>query len=64
MAEITLKEYALRLGKNPVVVRHRALGGAFKTARKLGRDWVIDEDEPYPEDKRIKTGKYKNWRKK
>lgn len=57
MGMITLKEYAERLGKNPVVARQKAQRGTFQTARKIGRDWFIDEDEPY-EDARIKTGDY------
>lgn len=61
MAMITLKEYAERLGKNPVVVRQKALRGTFKTAVKRGRDWWIEEDEPY-EDARIKTGEYINFK--
>ena len=61
MALITLKEYAERLGKNPVIVYQKARYGTLKTAFKLGRDWVIDEDEPY-EDKRIKSGKYVDWK--
>ncbi len=61
MAMITLKEYAERLGKNPVIVRQKALRGTFKTAVKRGRDWWIDEDEPY-EDARIKTGEYIDFR--
>ena len=47
MALISLKEYAERLGKNPDIVRQKALRGTFKTAQKIGRDWVIEEDEPY-----------------
>lgn len=61
MAMITLKEYAERLGKNPVVVRQKAIRGTFKTAEKRGRDWWIDEDEPYT-DARIKTGEYVDFR--
>lgn len=61
MALITLKEYAERLGKNPVIVYQKARYGTLKTAFKLGRDWVIDENEPY-EDKRIKSGKYVDWK--
>lgn len=61
MALITLKEYAERLGKNPMIVYQKARYGTLKTAFKLGRDWVIDEDEPY-EDKRIRTGKYVDWK--
>ena len=62
MGLITLKEYAERLGKNPVVARQKAGRGGFKTAQKIGRDWFIDENEPY-EDNRIRSGAYKNWRK-
>lgn len=57
MALITLKEYAKRHDKNPVVVRQKALRGGFATAQKIGRDWLIDEHEPY-EDHRIRSGKY------
>nr|DAS13053.1 MAG TPA: hypothetical protein [Caudoviricetes sp.] len=40
-----------------------AARGGFKTAQKIGRYWVIEDTEPYP-DARVKTGKYRNWRKK
>ena len=63
MALITLKEYAMRHGRNPGTMRQRANRGCFKTAVRMGRDWFIDEDEQF-EDKRVKTGKYVNWRKK
>lgn len=61
MAMIPLKEYALRLGKNPQVVYQKAARGTFNTARKVGRDWFIDEDEPY-QDRRLKTGDYVGFR--
>ena len=54
MAEITLKEYAGRHGKAPVSVRQLAQRGGFRTAHKIGRDWVVDEHEPYPDDRRVK----------
>lgn len=60
---IPLKEYAIRLGKNPDTARQRANRGSFKTAVKMGRDWFIDENEPWT-DNRETTGEYKNWRKK
>lgn len=63
MALITLKEYAERHGRDPVVVRQKAIRGGFKTAHHLGRDWVIDEDEPYVDD-RVRNGKYRDWRNK
>ena len=34
-----------------------ALIGGFETARKIGRNWVIEDTEPWP-DRRIKSGKY------
>ena len=61
MAYITLKEYAARHGKNPIIQRQKILRGTFP-AVKIGRDWMVDEDEPYV-DQRIKTGDYVDWRK-
>lgn len=43
---ITLKAWALRHGIDPATARQKALRGGFKTAVKVGRDWMIDEDEP------------------
>jgi len=47
MALISLSEYAAKHGKDPATARQKALRGGFQTARKIGRDWVIEEDEPY-----------------
>ena len=33
-------------------------------AIKIGNQWAIPADAQPPEDKRLKSGKYKNWRKK
>ena len=33
-------------------------------AIKIGSQWAIPADTPAPEDKRVKSGKYRNWRKK
>lgn len=49
--EITITEYAARHNRSPVTVRQKALRGGFKTARRLGRDWLIDEDEPYTDNR-------------
>lgn len=62
MAMITLKEYAIRHGKEPIIMRQKAQRGGFQTATKMGRDWIIDEDEPLV-DNRVKSGKYVDWRK-
>lgn len=60
---ILLTQYAVLHGKSPATARQMALRGGFQTAKKIGRDWMIDDQEPYP-DRRIKTGKYKDFRKK
>jgi len=62
MALIPLAQYARARGKDLANARHAAIRGVFNTARKMGRDWVIDEEEPYP-DRRVKTGKYRDARK-
>lgn len=49
---ITLKEWAERHGIDPATARQRALRGAFKTARKLGSQWIIDKDEPLVDHRR------------
>ena len=60
---ISLSEYAAKHGKANTTVRQMAERGGFKTAQKIARNWIIDENEPYP-DARIKSGKYVDWRKK
>ena len=55
---ISLTEYANANGRNPATARQMALRGGFETARKIGRNWVIENTEPWP-DRRIKTGKYR-----
>lgn len=42
---ISLREWAHKHGIHPDTARQRAGRGAFETARKIGRDWVIDSDE-------------------
>lgn len=64
MALISFAEYAEKHGKHPDTIRQMALRGGFTTAHKIWRNWVIEEDEPYPEDKRVKSGEYRDWRKK
>ncbi|MFP3154191.1 hypothetical protein LQZ18_07125 [Lachnospiraceae bacterium ZAX-1] len=60
---ISISEYAKRHGKSHVSAQQMAQRGGFKTAQKIARNWVIDENEPYP-DARVKSGKYRDWRKK
>lgn len=44
---ISLAEYAELHGVTHDTIRQRANRGVFKTARKIGRNWVIDKNEPY-----------------
>lgn len=57
MALVSLAEYALARGRDPSTARHKALRGGFKTARKIGRNWVIDDQEEWVDD-RVKSGRY------
>ena len=57
---ISLVEYAEKHGKRQESARKMAQRGGFKTARKIGRNWVIDSEEPWP-DRRVKTGEYIGW---
>lgn len=43
---ITLKEWAIQNGIAPATARQKAGRGALKTARKVGRDWMISRYEP------------------
>lgn len=58
MVMIPLAEYARQHGRRVDVARHMAIRGGFQTARKMGRDWFIDDAESWP-DRRVKTGKYR-----
>ena len=40
---ITLKEWAQRVGIDPITARQKAARGSIP-AIKMGRDWVIEED--------------------
>lgn len=60
---ISLVEYAERNGKAPANARQMAARGSFQTARKIGRNWVIDSEEPWP-DRRVKSGAYVGWHEK
>lgn len=59
---ITIAEYAARIGKAVRTVQQKCQLGHMPGAVKIGRDWLIPADAPY-EDRRIKSGMYKDWRK-
>lgn len=57
---ISLAQYAEKHGKCHESARKMAQRGGFRTAQKIGRNWVIDSEEPWP-DRRVKTGEYIGW---
>lgn len=52
---ISVAEYAKLHGKAESSVKQKCQRGNFKTARKIGRNWLIDKNEPYS-DLRRKDG--------
>lgn len=58
---ISLAEYARQRGIPLSTAQQRARRGCYVTAVKLGRDWLLDEEDE-PIDHRIKSGAYKDWR--
>ena len=58
----SVSEYAKLVNKDPGNIRRMLIKGSLK-GDKIGSQWVIPKDSPYPEDGRIKSGDYKNWRK-
>jgi hypothetical protein len=49
---ISLNEYAAIHGKTGDNIRRLVEKGVFKTAKKIGRNWIVDSEEPYPVTKR------------
>ena len=60
---ISVTDFCLKYKKDPGNVR-RMLGKGRIKGYKIGKQWVIDENEPYPNDDRIKSGNYIDYRKK
>ena len=52
MAMIPITQYAAMHGKAEVTARQMARRGGLRTARKQGRDWMVDSEEPYPDRRR------------
>ncbi len=59
----TVSEYAKLTGKDPGNIRRMLIYGKL-LGEKLGNQWIIPKEAKYPEDKRITTGNYRNWRQK
>ena len=60
---IPIAEYAKRIGKATITVADKCRRGNLPGAMKVGRDWFVPKDAEYP-DYRVKSGKYKDSRKK
>ncbi len=59
---ISVTEYASRYHKDPGNIRRMIAAGRLE-GYKVGRQWVIPESAPYPDDRRQTSGEYRNWRK-
>ena len=59
----TVAEFAQITGKDPGNIRRMLIYGKL-IGEKAGKQWLIPKDAVYPQDKRVKSGEYKNWRKK
>ena len=60
---LSVTEYAELTGKDPGNIRRMLAAGRLKGSKGGGR-WVIPYGTEYPEDRREKTGRYRNWRRK
>lgn len=61
---MTINELAEKWGVTPRRIRTMCSNGQISGAAKLGREWAIPSDVLRPDDRRVTTGEYKNWRKK
>lgn len=53
--DISASEYAQKHGKSVEQIKVLCRNNRIKGARKFGRDWLIPENAPYPEDGRRKS---------
>ena len=60
---LSVTQYGEKHGLDGGYIRKMIKQGRIN-AVKIGNQWVIPTDTPKPEDKRVKSGKYKDWRKK
>lgn len=60
---ISVTQFAEKFGKDAGNVRKLIKDGRIP-AIKIGNQWAIPSDATPPADKRVKSGEYRNWRKK
>lgn len=58
-----VEEFAKEHGRSRQEI-YRLISEGRIQAQKISGAYVIDLDQGYPEDKRYRSGKYVNWRKK
>lgn len=58
---LSLSQWCALHGKDPGNVRRLIQQGRLP-AQKIGNQWVIPAGTLPPPDKRVKSGKYRNWR--
>ena len=59
----TVKAIAEMWNLKPRTVQIMCADGKIPGAVKFGRDWAVPVDAKRPEDKRVNTGEYRNYRK-
>lgn len=59
----TVREIAMRWNISPRTVQIMCAEGRIPGATKFGQIWAIPADAIKPTDKRITSGKYRDWRK-
>ena len=60
---LSVTEFAALHGKDVGFIRRLILAGRIP-AKKIGKQWAIPEGTELPKDARVKSGAYRNWRKK
>ena len=58
---LSVTEYSKLHGKDAGNVR-RLLASGRLNGQKVGNQWIIPENTPYPDDRRETTGQYRHWR--
>ena len=61
---LSISEVAERWNLSARRVQKMCADGQIPGVTKFGRSWVIPKGTEKPQDKRVKTGKYKDWRRK
>lgn len=59
---LSVSEFAELHGKDVGNIRRLIAAGRIP-AVKIGKQWAIPKDALPPEDRRVKSGKYRGWRK-